>query len=405
MNRMISAITVIFLLFGSGCLISTNSYGGSAMEPSYLYELKNIKGDIPLEPQKFKSKSRNISLFPVPQDSSVGTNDIGNAITLISFTKAKISYDKYFRNAVEDIGGGGTYIPVISPDVIGFGQVRIFLIYDFKKKIHREFRLFMSIGKSIDKIAIADARQRHFIFEIEKELRGSNDAWAISKSLHLFDLSGDKPILLKEMAKDTGVVWSVVSDKNFLYDFETERVRVLNMNFEPADHPLADQINKNKGNLSFTWIHSHPLLPFAILAGGENGSTFIGWGESRAGTPHLLASRVKQFSFSPDGKWVVFRKDFDLDTTKTYLMPVSEKYPHYLGSPILLSNGSFGENNVAWTTNPISLVASRLDEIYRWELTNQAHPESDKATFHDYIVGKDLEKLTKEKRQGLGGQQ
>jgi hypothetical protein len=360
---------------------------------------------MPLEPQTFKSKSRNISLFSVPQESSVGTNDIGNAITLISFTKAKISYDKYFRNAVDDIGGGGTYIPVISPDVIGFGQVRIFLIYDFKKKIHREFRLFMSIGKSIDKIAIADARQRHFIFEIEKELRGSNDAWAISKSLHLFDLSGDKPILLKEMAKDTGVVWSVVSDKNFLYDFETERVRVLNMNFEPADHPLADQINKNKGNLSFTWIHSHPLLPFAILAGGENGSTFIGWGESRAGTPHLLASRVKQFSFSPDGKWVVFRKDFDLDTTKTYLMPVSEKYPHYLGSPILLSNGSFGENNVAWTTNPISLVASRLDEIYRWELTNQAHPESDKATFHDYIVGKDLEKLTKEKRQGLGGQQ
>jgi hypothetical protein len=401
---MIGTIAAGILLFGSGCLNSTNSYGGSAMEPSYLYELKNINGDSPLEPQKFKSKSRNISLFPVPQDSSVGTNDLSNAITLISFTKAKISYDKYFRNAVDDIGGGGTYIPVISPDVIGFGQVRIFVIYDFKKKIHREFRLFMSIAKSIEKIAIADARQRHFIFEIEKELSGSNDPWAISKSLQLFDLSGDKPFLIKELPKETGVTWSVVNDKIFLNARRKKLLHVLNMNFESAHHPLADEINKNKGKIDFTWIHSHPFLPFAILAGGEDGSTVISWGADRGKSPHLLSNDSKKFSFSPDGKWVVFREDLDLNTSKTYLMPVSEKYPHYLGSPILLSNGSFGENNVAWTTNPISFVASRLDEIYRWELTNQAHPESDKATFHEYIVGKDLEKLTKEKRQGLGGQ-
>lgn len=46
---------------------------------------------------------------------------------------------------------------------------------------------------------------------------------------------------------------------------------------------------------------------------------------------------------------------------------------------------------------------SKLNKLYRWELTNAAHPESDKATFHDYIVEHDLEKLTKEKRQGLGG--
>jgi hypothetical protein len=43
-----------------------------------------------------------------------------------------------------------------------------------------------------------------------------------------------------------------------------------------------------------------------------------------------------------------------------------------------------------------------LRELYRWELTNEVHPESDGATFHDYVVEKDLEKLTKEKKQGLG---
>ncbi len=91
------------------------------------------------------------------------------------------------------------------------------------------------------------------------------------------------------------------------------------------------------------------------------------------------------------------------DPAKTYLMPVSEKYPHYLGSPILLLNNYFDKNNCGWTTNPISFVGSD-GEIYRWDLTDQPHPDSDKMSFHDYIVQQDLEKLTREKRQGLGGQ-
>ena len=91
-----------------------------------------------------------------------------------------------------------------------------------------------------------------------------------------------------------------------------------------------------------------------------------------------------------------------MDIAKTYLMPVSEKYPNYLGSPILLFDHHFNDNNFGWTTNPISFVGSRLNKLYRWELTNAAHPESDKTTFHDYIVEHDLEKLTRENRQGLG---
>ena len=91
-----------------------------------------------------------------------------------------------------------------------------------------------------------------------------------------------------------------------------------------------------------------------------------------------------------------------MDTNKTHLMPVSEKYPHYLGSPIQLLNDYFNDDNFAWTNNPISFVGSSQEIIYRWELTNKAHPESKKATFHDYIVERDLEKLTREKRQGLG---
>jgi len=83
-------------------------------------------------------------------------------------------------------------------------------------------------------------------------------------------------------------------------------------------------------------------------------------------------------------------------------MPVSEKYPHYLGSPILLSNNSFEPGQGAWTTNPTAFVGTVLDKIFRWDLENQDFPGKDKMSFHDYIVQEDLKKLTKEKRQGLG---
>jgi hypothetical protein len=52
--------------------------------------------------------------------------------------------------------------------------------------------------------------------------------------------------------------------------------------------------------------------------------------------------------------------------------------------------------------NPISFVGSRLNQLYRWELTNEAHPESDKASFHDFIVERDSEKMEKKKQQANG---
>ncbi|WP_225073355.1 hypothetical protein [Desulfuromonas sp. CSMB_57] len=55
-----------------------------------------------------------------------------------------------------------------------------------------------------------------------------------------------------------------------------------------------------------------------------------------------------------------------------------------------------------WTKNPTAFVASGGDELNRWELTRDAYPEAGDMDLHDYIVQKDLEKLTREKRQGLG---
>jgi hypothetical protein len=216
------------------------------------------------------------------------------------------------------------------------------------------------------------------------------------------DLSDKEKRLIKEIPREIGVTWSVLYDKLFLYARRKEQLQVLNMNLEPSHHPLADVINHNKGKISFTWIHPHPFLPFVVLSGGEEGSSYINWGAGRDKVPHPLFSRAKQFSFSPDGKWVVFIKEHNMNEKYTYLMPVSEKYPNYLGSPILLQKTPYGKGDSAWTTSPVSFVGSDVGKLYRWDLGNRDFPEKGKMSFHDYIVQEDLKKLAREKRQGLG---
>jgi hypothetical protein len=381
--------------------ISVTALGADVSEPLY-----NINESSTLRPEEYRVRGSNLSLFPVPQDNAIGTNDMGNAITLLTFKKGRLSSDKYFRNAAHDFEGGGTYLPVIDKDTIGFAQSRRFLLFDFQTKDCRDYRIVMSIDKTIRKAAIADPLKKHFIFEIKEFNRHSEDHRDYTNHLLLMDLGGPEPRMIKEVniGKVTG--WTTAVGKNFLYDLKANKIRVLDMNLEESNHPLADIVKKHGDRINFTRVQPHPYLPFAIVYAGDYGSTYLTWNSDRSSCPLQLFSGAYDFTFSPDGKWSVFKKEnFADDTIKTYLMPVSEKYPNYLGSPILLFDKAFGgavNDTSVWTTNPISFVGSRMDKLYRWELTNEAHPESDKPTFHDYIVEKDLEKLTREKRQGLG---
>ncbi len=391
----------VAVLVVSTVLSATICFGGNKMEPLY-----DIKEATTIRPDEYQVRGNNLSLFPVPHDNSVGTNDMGNAITLLSFNKGRLSADKFFRNAAHDFEGGGTYLPVIDEDTIGFAQSRRFLLFDFKSKDCKDYRIVMSLEKTIEEVAIADAKKKHFIFEIEAHNQRSEDPWDYTSYFLLVDLSGAEQLPIKEIPRKIGTVWPIVDGKIFLWEFEEKQLRVYNMEFEPDNHPLADVIRANKEKIRFMRIHPHPYLPFAILSGGRNGALLVNWDSEKKEIPCLLFKEAYEFAFSPDGKWVVFENETSLDTKKTYLMPVSEKYPNYLGSPILLFDKAFGgavNNKSAWTTNPISFVGSRMSKLYRWELTNEAHPESDKPTFHDYIVEKDLGKLTREKKQGLGG--
>jgi hypothetical protein len=403
--RRIKCITAIAACFAVA-LFSTIAiaHGGNKMDTTYLYEVQDFKSAQSLQPQTHKIGGlfggyNHISIFPVPQDNAVGSNSIGNAINIISFPKGKIDYDKHFRHA-KDIAGSGKYLPVISPDLIGFGLVRVFHLFDFKKKLHREYEIVFPVSKYINNIAIADARSRHFIFEIESQKEKPKGPWDVNYSLQLVDLSTDTSKLIKEIPKVRSS-WTTTKDSVFLWAFDDKKLQVLDMNLDPTHHPLEDAVKQYKDKIDFSKISIHPSLPFAILTGGEKGATFISWKEGNNNS-HLLYSRSTQCNFSADGNWLVLNKKISINEIKTYLMPISEKYPHYIGTPILLSKDSFQPGQAAWTTNPTAFVGSKLDKIFRWDLESLDFPEKGKMTYHDYVVQEDLKKLTREKKQGLG---
>ncbi len=202
-RNIIIAAFLSFSLFPSAAI----AHGGKKMESKYLYEIQDFKSAQSLPPQTSKIGGlfggyRHISIFPVPHDNAIGSNDMGKGITIVSFPKGKISYDKYFRH-VEDLAGRGKYLPPISSELIGFGQVRGFHLFDFKKKLHREYEIVFPVSQYIDNIAIADSRQRHFLFEIESQKENPKSSFDVDKILQLVDLSSEKQGLDKGIQKRT----------------------------------------------------------------------------------------------------------------------------------------------------------------------------------------------------------
>lgn len=101
-NRKVKLV-IVALISMTTLLWLTISHGGKKMQPSY-----NINETKTLKPEEYDLRTdTSLSLFPVPQDNSIGTNDLSNAITLLSFHKGKIKFDKYFKNAIDDVEGGG----------------------------------------------------------------------------------------------------------------------------------------------------------------------------------------------------------------------------------------------------------------------------------------------------------
>ena len=398
-------ITTLFVLVLMNVLLTTTVCAGGTNRMEYMYD---VKGAAEIKPQVYKmDTSTRLMLFPVPFDNAVGTNNYRNALTIISFPNGKLDMKHYFKRAVDNIDASGRYLPVINDHLVGFGQMRRFLLFDFKKKKVQKYRIAFSIESSMLNIAVADAGKRQFLFETETFTSRSSANFDRAYHLLLLDLSGDEVKEIKSVRMLKSSSWVVAYDRIFEWASGQKIMRVFDLNLEPSQHPMADIILDNRHKTSCSFLIPHPELPFALLnAGGQEGVSYISWGEKRDKTLKRFMEDGDQLLFSPDGKWLTFQWGSFTDRI-TYIMPVSEKYPNFLGTPILLHNEYFEKENCAWTNNPMSFVGARRLNLFRWELTKEAQKEMmgddyDKyETFHDWIVEKYLEKLTKEKKQGL----
>lgn len=373
-----------------------------------LYDLREADS---LKPYEHKiSGSDAIDLFPVPFDGSVGTNKLDNAITVFSFHGSRMSKKNYFRNAMSEMGGDCQYMPVVSKDMIGYGQKRAFSLFDFANRKHQEHFIVKSLEHKIIQIRTANAEKKQFLSEIQESNPKSQDWKDYDRFLRLMDLSGESPSTLKEVHVGKTKLWQVNNDQVFLCEFEENDLQVYTLGLEPAKHPLVDIIKKNKGKADFMMVMPHPTLPFAVFFGGGHRAQYVCWNQtfrdeklkSIFGGYNQRGPSTLFYTFSPDGKWVVFWAD-EMEPKRSYIMPISDKYPNYLGSPILLEGGDLGRYSFAWTTNPVGLAGSvHGGKIVYFDLTKEGHPETgDKPTFWDYVVDRDLERLRKAGKQGL----
>jgi hypothetical protein len=88
-------------------------------------------------------------------------------------------------------------------------------------------------------------------------------------------------------------------------------------------------------------------------------------------------NNYENFTFSPDGKWVVFR-DYTgtADNPVFVAVPIDDKNPLFLGKPIKLGRatreGAKGPTGTAWTTDPTAFVMCDGAVLYRWVLDDVA---------------------------------
>ncbi len=404
-NR-INVLRIAGTIFMLVCFIlsATTAFGGGKKKMEPLYDLSATQS---LIPNVFKMRDEIYFLFPVLLNGTqyAATNSWNNAINILKFNRDKFSSDEYFKNAYDSVNLQPTVIPPIEDGVFGFGQIRGFAIFDLKKNKYKDLRLLPSINDTISRIAIADARRRHFIVDIERYPHKPKDAWDTRSIIRLYDLSSDEPRALKEMDLDRDYSWGLVDGKLFMYS--ANNLKVLTPDFETSHHPLIDTYKKYKNQIDILNIKINPVFPFALITDDRRPGYILTWGDRKNVNLTQIAIRGSWFDISPDGKWVVFESK-QSGNTQTYLMPISEQYPYYVGTPMKMFEYAFDKYGSVWTTNPISFVGTYLKNLYRWELTKESYKsmmgdDFDKyPTFHDWIVAKDLGKLTKEKKQGLG---
>ncbi|MBN1602848.1 MAG: hypothetical protein JW915_14660 [Chitinispirillaceae bacterium] len=398
--------------------------------------------DIMLPPSMYAQWSEMNNIFAVPKDNMVGTNDLDNAIKLLEFkTDEDLKQHIVRKDFIEEVTGAYyfRFMPIWSKNEIAYAQSKGFLIVNIpeqKVEIHT-----ISPGiytGNIENLAILDPEKRVFVLEIDEpnaEVDGFDKILKVIRfENNTFTVLAEHPAGVK-----TGVYtepWFFYQKKIFIYNDSTTKIEVYDENFKPTNHQLAEVFNRNQvGFRCMKEIAIHPTLPFALIvergkpatkeqlaaaralpAPADEKAVDVIYAEVKRRTLYLFrwnepdekkqmvplisiagsfwksynpADRYSHLTFSPDGKWLVFRDgtmrgtNADSERNPVFVaVSIDAKNPLLLGKPVKLGyamrDGALEPKSTAWTTNPTAFIMCDGLVLYRWNLERYRQPNAQK---------------------------
>ncbi len=395
------------------------------------YQIINQKDGKVFFPYSIPVKESISEIFPVPVENAIGTIDFNNAITIIKFNgDTKPDYDIVARNFLSEVTGDFDfgYCPVFSDEIIAYTQTRWAVVANIKTGRVETPVLTKSLDNIIGGIASLDTAHNLFVVD----LRTPAGRAGFHKILHIMKHENKKFVSLGSIPAgiDGGYSqpWIVHDHKIITYDSSANRLLCHNTDLKPTTHPFVEIFNRN--NEKFRKLKEmiiHPTLPFGLVV--EIGKD-LDWNKINAmplneetdkiirllakqeevhclyllrwdtndtnkqyipihtDTLSLLAplavEQYSRFTFSPDGKWLVFgHEDMSQDKWGNLFggrqrpffvaLPVDEKKPFFFGEPVFMGRTSMKENyltTTAWTTDPTAFVAADGLLLYKWDLDN-----------------------------------
>jgi len=408
-----------------GCKVNTNN--GVYKMPDYT--IIDQKGGKFFPPYNITLKEPIRKIFPVPVKNAVGTIDFDNAITVLKFRgDTTPEYDIIAKNFLREVNGDYIFgfSPVFHQETIMYTQTRWAVVANIKTGNVRKPILTMSLDDIIGGIEPLDASDN--IFVINKLIPDTR--WS-RQMLNVMKYDNGKFIGSGEI--DAGGTfpfkqpWIVHDRKIITYDSASNKLLCHDADLKSSTHPFVEIFNRNSDNFrKLKEMIIHPTLPFGLVV--EIGKD-TDWSKYRSMEitpelemiedslyhlefihalyllrwditdtnkqyipihtdtlsllPPLVIKQYGRFSFSPDGKWLVFGHE-DMATDQYgnlgpggrrqpffVALPVDENNPFFFGEPVFMGRTLNKYNDVtatAWTTDPISFVAADGECLYKWDL-------------------------------------
>jgi|GEM_PF-1465065 len=387
---MTRAVKYIFLI--GIILFPLSAYpGGNTLKAPY--SLKNLR-EHPGSVYSLPEKIQNIGLadlFAIPVHNAVGTNAMHNAITSISFNGKSPKFDVIRQDFLKYVSGGDlSFLEQFSNSIIAYAQSRRFVVFDVHTGKFRTYIIAPGIKQGITKVALYDAPNVLFIFDIEEFDKDSPvpiadytlakiDARAelVDKDIQIILPNEPERLkahyLLEKKVETRKKQWLIHNKQIFIYYGNT--IEVLDSDFKTSTHPLQSafkNIQDYVGDIKNLLIH--PTLPLAILIdrqsklNGKYNVWAILWDEKGAHQSYLLFDKytTKNPTFSPDGQWLLYSISGSL-----YAAAVDPLLQQHIGPPIKLGSPS-AISGYAWIHEPQAFVVSTGYELYRWDISNAA---------------------------------